>query len=230
MSRRRWVLLISLGLLLSFTRAVCEAEEDKPDSAEGLPDEYAKNYLVARHAMSRDSKFAVIYPTLDFSESKEAKDLVVSLEPFSVLGALPTDEPYFQNKSNSGIVGEWVTDDSVALIIIDSKWGPGDVFAVELDGGKVTRITNVLQKVRELLLPKFEAAKPKRKPYNEIYPFIFEPGTDYEPCTLGSSKTVDLDLSATNDPKSISNHPWRVHVKAEWDIAAAKFIKVKIKK
>src|ERR1043166_9905711 len=106
MSLRRMGLLVVLGLSLSFTRSICNAEEDKPDSAAGLPEEYAKNYLVAQHTMSRDKKFAVIYPTLDFSESKDAKNLVVALEPFGVLAALPTEDIYFQNKSNCGIVGE----------------------------------------------------------------------------------------------------------------------------
>jgi len=221
-------MLLILGLSLSLTHPLCKAEEEKQDSAEGLPENYAKNYLVARYTMSRGKKFAVIYPTLDFSESKDAKDFLVALEPFSVLTALPADDPYFQNKSHGGIGAQWSTDDSVALITLESKWGPGDVFVVELAGGKVKRTTNVLQKLTQLLLPKFRAAMPKKKAYNDNYQFIFEPGDDYEPCTLGGNKTVELNLSATNDPKSISDHPWRVRVKAEWDIAAAKFTSQKI--
>jgi hypothetical protein len=76
-------------------------------------------------------------------------------------------------------------------------------------------------------LPKFRAARPKKERYNEHYPFIFEPGTDYEPCTLGSNKTVELDLWATNDPKS--DRSWRMRVKATWDVAAAKFTSQKMK-
>jgi hypothetical protein len=205
-----------------------DAEGDKKDSAEGLPDKYATNYLVARSTMSRDKKFAVIYPTLDFSESKEAKDFLVALAPFSVLGALPTKDPYFQNRNHGGISAQWSEDNSVALITLESKWGPGDVFVVELAGGKVKRTTNVLQKVTQLLQPKFRAAMPKKEAYNGNYQFVFEPGDDYEPCTLGGSKTVELNLSATNDPKSISEHPWRARVRAEWDIAKAKFTKQKI--
>jgi hypothetical protein len=178
--------------------------------------------------MSSDKKFAVIYPTLDFSESKDAKDLLVALEPFSVLEALPTEELYFQNKSHGGITAQWSKDDSVALIKFESKWGPGDTFVVEMADGKVKRITNVLQKLTQLLLPKFRAAMPKKKAYNDNYAFIFEPGDDYEPCTLGGGKTVHLTLLATNDPKSISDHPWRVRVQADWDIASAKFTSQKI--
>jgi hypothetical protein len=229
MSLQTRILVSVLGLSLSLTGPLCVAEEDKPDSAEGLPDNYAKNYLVARSTMSPEKKFAVIYPTLDFSDSKQAKDFLVALEPFSVLGALPTDEPYFQNKNHGGISASWSADDSVALIVLESKWGPGDVIVVELAGGKIKRMTNVLEKLTQLLLPKFRAARPKKKDaYNDNYDFIYEPGDDYEPCTLGGGKTVELNLSATNDPKSVSDHPWRVRVKAEWDIAAAKFTSLKI--
>jgi hypothetical protein len=215
-------------LLLGANRPLV-AEEIEPDSAVGLPEEFAKNYLVARGTMSRDKKFAVIYPTLDFSESKDAKDLLVALEPFRVLEALPTTDLYFQNKSHGGLSAQWLEDDSVALIKFESKWGPGDTFVIELADGKVTRTTNVIEKLTELLLPKFRSARPKKEPYNEYYAFIFEPGTDYEPCTLGGNKTVDLDLWATNDPKLTSDRSWRMRVKATWDVAAAKFTSQKMK-
>lgn len=223
----RSIVSLIVGLALG-AGSIGAAAERREDSAEGLPEEYAKNYLVARSTMSRDKKFAVIYPTLEFSESKEAKDFLVALDPFSVLAPLPTEEPHFQSKSHGGISAQWPEDNSVALIKLESKWGPGDVFVVEMAGGKVKRITNVLQKLTELLLPKFRAAMPKKKAYNDNYQFVFEPGDDYEPCTLGGDKTVGLTLLATNDPKGISDHPWRVRVKAEWDIAQAKFVSQKI--
>jgi hypothetical protein len=219
--------MIGLALGAGSIRA---AEESREDSAEGLPEQYAENYLVARSTMSRDKKFAVIYPTLEFSEAKEAKNFLVALEPFAVLAPLPTDNPHFQNKNHGGISAQWAEDDSVALIILESKWGPGDVFLVELAGGQVKRITDILGKVTQLLLPKFRAAMPKQKAYNDNYQFVFEPGDDYEPCTLGGNKTVQLTLRATNDPKGISKRPWRVRVKAQWDIAQAKFVSQKITK
>ena len=221
------ILALALGLVVGGMRGAI-AEEEKTDSAEGLPDAYAKKYLVSRDTMSRNEKFAVIYPTLELAESKEAKDFLVALDPFEVLAPLPTDEPYFQNKNHGGISAQWSKDDDVTLIKLESKWGPADVFVVEMAGGKAKRTTNVLQKLRELLLPKFRAAMPKQKAYNDNYPFVFEPGDDYEPCTLGGSKTVELTLVATNDPKSISDHPWRVRVKASWDIARARFVSQKI--
>ena len=225
---KRVARVVPLIICLALCAGSVLAEETEEDSAAGLPESYAKNYLVARSTMSRDGKFAVIYPNLEFSESKEAKDYLVALKPFTVLAPLPTDDPYFQNKNHGGISAQWSEDNSVALITLESKWGPGDVFVVELAGGKVKRTTNVLQKLTRLLLPKFPTAMPKKEAYNDNYQFIFEPGDDYEPCTLGGNKTVEINLSATNDPKSISDHPWRVRVKAQWDIVQAKFVSQKI--
>lgn len=214
---------LALGLSVSLASGAWAGEQNVHDSAAGLPGTYAKNYLVARGTMSPGRKFAVIYPTLDFSESKDANDLLVALNPFSVVATLPTEEPYHQNRSNSGLSAKWSKDGSVAMITIDSKWGPGDVFVVEVSGGKVKRITNVLDKLQKSLEPKFRAAEPKREPHNDFAPFLFEQG-DNPGCTLEGNNRVRIDLTATNDPKGLSDRPWNMRVKAEWDIAQAKFI------
>jgi len=194
--------------------SVSAAEESGEDSAVGLPPEYAKNYLVARSTMSPDEKFAVIYPTLEFSESKEAKDFLVALKPFRVLAPLPTEYPYFQNQSHGGAGADWSGDGSATLM-------------VELSGDKVNRITNVLEKVRELLRPKFRAAKPKPEAYNDANEFVFEE-EEGGACNFAEKGRVKIYTKATNDPKGMSKRPWRVLVKAEWDIAQAKFVSQKI--
>jgi hypothetical protein len=216
-----------IGLSVNLGSAVGMAEESGEDSAAGLPAAYAKNYLVARSTMSPDKKFAVIYPTLDFSESKEAKDMLVALKPFGVLAKLPAADLYFQHRSHGGISANWAKNGSVALIVLDSKWGPGDVFVVELSGDKVKRLTNLDEKLRQLVSPIYKSATKKPESYNDTYDFIFEQG-DNKPCTLEGNKAVEIDLIATNDPKGISDRPWSVAVKAKWDIASAKFVSQKI--
>jgi len=218
----KFIAAFVLGLSVNLAAPLRAAEENAKDSAAGLPAAYAKNYLVDRDTISPDGKFAVIYPTIDFSESKEAKDFLVALKPFSLLAPLPTKDIYFQNRSHGGISAEWSQDNSVGLITLDSKWGPGDVFVVEFSDGKVKRITNVLDKLTGLLLPKFRAVTPKREAYNDNYPFIFEQD-EGKACTLNGDKTVKIETKATNDPKELSQRPWNVRVKAEWDIAQAKF-------
>ena len=216
-----------LGLALG-TGGNCWAEDEpEGDSAAGLPAEYAKNYLIARSTMSPDEKFAVIYPTLEFSESKEAKDFLVALKPFQVLAPLPTDRPYFQNMNHGAMGADWSGDGSATLITIDHKWGPGDVFLVELSGDKVKRVTNLLDRVRELLKPKFRSAKPKPDTYNDNYDFIFEQ-EEGGACNFEGTGLVKIHAQATNDPKGIAKRSWRVLVKAEWDIAQAKFTSQKV--
>jgi len=169
------ILLLAIGWSIAPSGSIWPAEPDpdeyQKDSGKGLPGEYAKNYLVRKSSVSRDEKFALIYPTREFSESKEAKDFLVALNPFRVLATLPTNEPYFDDKSNSGLGAEWSGDSSMVLITLDAKWGPSDVWLVELADDKVKRMTNLLAKTRDLLRPKFRAAKPK--PYNDVYDFIF---------------------------------------------------------
>src|SRR6266404_7063532 len=108
-----------LGLTLSVAGNIWAAEEAGEDSAAGLPDTYAKNYLVARSTMSPDKNFVVIYPTVDFSDSKEAKDFLVALKPFRILAPLPTKFPYFQHESHGGIGADWLNDGSAALITLE---------------------------------------------------------------------------------------------------------------
>ena len=226
LSFRSLAFCVGVALLVT-AGARIRAAESGDDSAAGLPPTYAKNFLVSKNTLSPDKNFAVIYPTLDFSESPKAKDFLVMLKPFSVLAPLPTKDPYFQNRSHGGLSAEWSKDGSVALITLDSKWGPGDVFVVELSNGKVKRITNILEKLTQLLLPKFRAATPKKEPFNDNYPFIFEQ-EEGSACTLEGNGSVKIDTTATNDPKDMSDRSWTVRVKAEWDIAQAKFTSQKI--
>jgi hypothetical protein len=85
----------------------------------------------------------------------------------------------------------------------------------------------VLEKLTQLLMPKFRAATPKRESFNDNYQFIFEQD-EGTACTLEGNTAVKVDTMATNDPKGVADRPWSVRVKAEWDIAQAKFISQKI--
>jgi hypothetical protein len=211
---------------LSNLRANEEAGAPEEDSSTGLSEAYAKNYLVARATVSPDKKFAVIYPTADFSESPEAKDYVVALLPFNILRPLETKWPYFQHESHGGISAEWSDDSSVALITLDGKWGPHDIFLLEFQDGKLSRMTNILAKAHDLLLPDYRKAKPER--YNEYFDFIFE-NEDNPICELDGVRQVLIDGQATTDPKGIpGTRAWDARFKAVWDIAQAKFTSQKV--
>ena len=189
-----------------------EEAESETDSSIGLPEKYAKNYLIARSTISPNKKFAVIYPTDDYYQSADkAKDCVVTLQPFSILGALQAEEPYFQHQSHGGISAEWSDDSSVALITLDGKWGPRDVFLVEFHNGKPSRTTNVLRKARDLLPPNYRKAI-----------FIEDEDTTFQ---LDGTSRVAIDANVHTSPNDLGLSPdtWRGHVEAAWDVKHAKF-------
>src|SRR5438093_2459531 len=187
-----------------------EEAESETDSSTGLPDKYAKNYLIARSTISPNKKFAVIYPTDDYYQSSDnAKDYLVTLQPFGILGALQAEEPYFEHQSHGGISAEWSDDNSVALITLDGKWGPHDVFLVEFHNGKPSRMTNILRKAHDLLSPNERKA-------------IFVEDTTFQ---LDGTSRVAIDANVNSSPNDLGLSPdtWRGHVEATWDIKQAKF-------
>jgi hypothetical protein len=235
----RYFLLVTLLLLAVVSFMSAEEQSPSPastgeesseagaDSSVGLSEAYAKNYLIAASTLSPNKKFAVIYPKLDPDEFPEGKDYLVALQPFTVLGPLETKYPYFQHESHGGLSAEWSADNSVALITEESKWGPGDIFLAEIREGKLSRMTNLLAKLQDLLQPDYAKAKPKPEPYNDEFAFIFE--EESEPiCQLDGTTAVKINAEATNDPKGMSKHAWAGRVKAVWNISAAKFTEQKV--
>ena len=208
-----------------------ESEAQGEDSSAGLPEQYAKDYLIAGSTVSPDKKFAVIYPTLEAEEAAEdakhperIKDYIVALQPFTVLGELRTKYPYFQNQNHGRISAEWSDDSSVALIALHGKWGPHEVFLLEFRDGKLARTTNVLAKAHDLLWPDYR--KSKAEPYNDNFDFIFD-GEEGPVFKLDGASRVVIDGDATTDPKGISDHRWSAQLKSVWNIAQAKFTEQK---
>jgi hypothetical protein len=230
------VLAVACSMISCEFSVLAVADEDsrieEEDSSAGLPEQYAKNYLVARSTISPDKKFAAIYPTLEAEEAAEdndhpdrVKNYIVALEPFSVLAELQTKYPYFQNESHGGISAEWSGDSSVALVTLDGKWGPHDVFLIEFRNGKLARTTDILEKAHELLLPDYR--KSKAEPYNDNFDFIFD-AEDGPVFKLDGFDHVVIDGEATTDPKGISDHRWSARLKALWDVSQQKFTSQKI--
>ena len=186
--------------------------ESETDSSRGLPEKYAKNYLIARDTISPNKKFAVIYPNAameDSASEKEIKDYLVAMQPFAVLKALDTQSPYFEHQSHGGLSAEWSDDSSVGLITLDRKWGPGDVLLVELHNGKLSRMTSISRKARDLLPPNGREA-------------IFVEDTTFQ---LDGTSRVGINASVQTSPNDLGLSPdaWNGHIEATWDVKQAKF-------
>ena len=224
--------VVMIGCGFSVFAADEEPEAAGEDSSAGLPDPYAKDYLIASDTISPDKKLAVIYPTLAAEEAAEnanqterIKDYVVVLQPFAILGQLQTKYPYFQNQNQGRISAEWSDDSSVALVTLHGKWGPHDVFVLEFRDGKLARTTNILAKAHDLLVPDYR--KSKAEPYNDNFDFIFD-DEDGPVFKLDGANRVVIDGDAVTDPKRISDKRWSAQLKAVWNVAQAKFTEQKI--
>jgi hypothetical protein len=225
-----------IGCSFSILAADEETEATGEDSSAGLPEQYAKDYLMAGSTISPDKKMAVIYPTLETEEAAEKvnhperiKDYLVALQPFQILKQLDTKWPYFQHENHGDISGEWSDDSSIALITLDAKWGPRDVFLAEFRDGKLSRITNIARKAHDLLLPNYRKSKATR--YNDLFDFVFVEDASFK---LEGNSRVVIDASAETSPNIMdedlrsSDRAWRGHVQAVWDIPQAKFTSTKI--
>jgi hypothetical protein len=216
---------------LTILAADNESEEETvefhgPSVRPGYLDAFHTDYVLRSDSISPNHKYGVIVPSNDFSDNP-GRDFVVALDPPQILALLETDWPEFENKNHGGMSVQWSDDNSVALVTIDSKWGPGDFILVEFRDGRVSRTTPLGAKIRQLLEPDYR--KSKAGPYNDYYKFIFETGENEEPlCKLKGSGRVVVDAEATTDPKGLAKRPWSGRVQAVWDIAAAKFLEQKV--
>ena len=234
---RGHVLVVAFLALLPFAGlAVQEDLTSTEDSSAGLPKDYADKYLIASETISSDKKFALIYPKLSLcsedipkdSPKNLCKDSLVQLEPFRVITTIDTNWPHFENKSHGGMSATWSRDNSVVLVTLDSKWGPGDIFLYELHDGTLSRSTNLLAEIRRLLEPDFRAAKSPA--YNDVVDFVFD--TEGVPlCHLEGKTSVRIQGTATTDPKEMPGEKaWDARVQAVWDIPQAKFTLQKVER
>src|SRR5712691_8998561 len=186
--------------LASVCFSVSAADEEGEDSSAGLPEKYSKDYLIASSTISADKKFAVMYPAEDPEDVPGHGDYIVSLKPFAILAKLDAKRPYFKNENHGGLSAEWSDDSSVALVTLDIKWGPGDIFLLEFRDGKSARTTNLLAKIHDLLVPDYRKAKAGS--YNDSYDFIFE-SEEGAVCKHDGVRQVLINALATTDPKHI---------------------------
>lgn len=128
----------------------------------------------------------------------------------------------------------WSKDSSIALVTLESKWGPGDVFLYELRGGRLNRSTNLLGEIYQLLQPDFRKSGAAR--YSAYQEFIFGPvtqrdGNEIPPFQLEGSSQIRIYVMATTDPKNVPYvRVWEGRFEGVWDISQGKFTSQKIKR
>lgn len=206
-----------------------------------LPKEISGNYLIARNTISPNRKFAVMYPKFDLCVGQSdddlkarCKDYLVALQPFRILCELATKWPHFEHKNHGGMSAMWSKDSSIALVTLENKWGPSDVFIYELRNGGLSRSTNLLGQIYQLLQPDFRKSRADR--YSAYQDFVFETvatsdGNELPPFQLKGSSQIQIRVMATTDPKNMPfERVWKGHFEGVWDVSQGKFTSQKIKR
>jgi hypothetical protein len=193
------------------------AEEEAEDSSVGLPDKYAKDYLISASTISPDKKFAIIYPTRDDEEFPEGKNYVVSLQPFAIVGSLGLRHPFFQHESNASISGQWSGDSTVAIVTVDGKWSPSAVVLLEFGARKVRRATDLVPRIHDLLLRKARLNPEFR---HTRYLFFRDISASLEGTRLIK---IDAEASTAAGNDLGLSRAWIGQLEATWDIGRANF-------
>jgi hypothetical protein len=197
-----------------------------PNLRPGYPDTFSLDYILEKETLSPNGRFGFIYPDTvlyDMDESL-ARNFIVALDPPQILALLDVESPEHENKSHGGHSIEWSSDSSVALVTLESKWGPGDFILVELQNGRVKRLTQLGAKIRQLFKPDYQKAG-----HRDANSITFEyQESEAEFCKLEGSTIVRIDAYATSDPKGFENDIWRARLRATWDIASGKFTQQKL--
>ncbi len=202
------------------------AEFHGPNLRPGYPDAFSLDYILEKDTLSPNGKFGFIYPDAVLYEMDDrlARNFIVALDPPQVLALLDIESPEFENKSHGGHSIEWSSDSSVALLTLESKWGPGDFILVELQNGQVKRMTDLATKIRQLFKRDYE-----RTARHNLDNITFEyQESEAEFCELEGSRLVRIDAYATSDPKGFEEDIWRARLRATWDIANGKFTQQKV--
>jgi hypothetical protein len=197
-----------------------------PNLRPGYPDTFSLDYILEKDTLSPNGKFGFIYPDAVIYETDEslARNFIVALDPPQILALLDVKSPEHENKSHGGHSIEWSSDSSVALLTLESKWGPGDFILVELQNGRVKRLTQLGAKIRQLFKPDYE-----RTGHHNLDDITLEyQESEAEFCKLEGSTLVRIDAYATSDPKGFDSDIWRARLRATWDIGKGKFTQQKV--
>jgi hypothetical protein len=213
--------------------AAQEQSGDSQPTSGGLPTKYA-DYMIAPDSRSPDGKFGVMYPKTKLCgddpktwAAKGCKDYLVALRPFQILTTLDSEWPEFENKNHGGMRTTWAKDGSAVLVTLDQKWGPNDIFLYEIDNGKVSRSTKLLQSLRDLLVSDCKKALPGQT--DDCSDFVFVAEDEEGVCQFADSSQVRLHVTASTDPKETPGRKeWVGTADATWDIPKAEFTSQKV--
>jgi hypothetical protein len=112
----------------------------------------AHGYRLRDEDVSPDGRFGVIHADADTIAPAKARNYLVALGPFRILGESKGAVYHQPNDGHGAIVVEWAKDNTAALVMVGHKWGTIGATLFELKEGRVTRRTDLYAKLYKGLM------------------------------------------------------------------------------
>lgn len=187
-----------------------------------------KNYQILPGSISPDHRYGLLYPKRTLVYSLPDTGLYLAqLKPFRILTEIPLRYSNLCLNANCDYNVQWSPNSSAVIMVEGIKWGADKVFLIPVHDGKSGKITDLTAAVRKQMRPYFAKAAPEH--YNDIFDYVF---VDDEEAgwTFLNAREISIKTTCDNEPNNVSTEHWTMRFEGTWDIAAARFTHVKIKR
>jgi hypothetical protein len=216
------LILIIFCLLLCWRSSALFADDDISDNVSETPTEhfpapYSK-FQVVKGSISPNGKYAAILRDITEGDSP-SKNYLVALTPFRVLTELPTNADRIEQDRIGGLGVNWAKDNSAAVLIFESKFGPEELYVLNLDGDKVVKTTDLFALLRKFVLPDFKQSGADS--FNDNFDFFIDDDNGW---VFNDSNQIVINCEFTNNPRLTAKVNWTGRFTGIWDTKSNKLI------
>jgi hypothetical protein len=128
--------LIFVFVLCFFDSLMLSAEEASPGQPAVQPNaDIPKEYEVGQKSLSPNGRFAILYPIRGDDSAELPPNLLVCLQPYSVLTRIGTEGGLWQGARDQPLA-KW-NGNSIVAIWVAARWGMKDLAIYEIEADEI---------------------------------------------------------------------------------------------
>jgi len=211
------LILVTFCIFSCWGCSTLQADDPSKTLAQHFPSPYSE-FQAVEGSVSPNGKFAVILRDA-LNDAPSSKNFLITLAPFRILSELPTDAGRIEQDREGSLSVNWAEDSSAAVIVLEGKFGPEKLYAVNLSANKAAKITDILALLRKIVLPDFK--KSGADAFNDNFDFFID---DDHGWAFNKSNQISIDCEFTNDPRLSAEKNWTGRLTGIWDARSGKLI------